>query len=271
MKANALAKDFAKVSLFSGFSLLVPSGLTTKAGYDTTGQRWWCAVLLKFAIAHLLFMNGREAAAVHRDQQPSQQRCFEPLHTFGRQISDKAQSGKHHRRRTERCHPRDWDLPFPITFPPCILPHTFPRAPRTRGAGKGQGVGARPPPSASAAGRPLLGPHLEAHLGGRGPSPRAHLAAAGGGPTPGREERRSAQPRRRPGRAEPARSGGEREAARWGGRPAAWPRSGCCCCWRWGTPGLTGRSRRTATGGWSPLLDALPLLVALPPAAGSCY
>lgn len=139
-------------------------------------------------------------------------------------------------------------LSLPVFCPPAA-PHLPPRSPHPRGR-EGQGVCPTPPTAAHLPRPgPASGPHLAAHLGGRGPSPRAHLAAAGGGPTPGREERRSAQPRRRPGRAEPARRGGEREAARWGGRPAAWPRCGCCCCWRWGTPGLTGRSRRTATGG----------------------
>lgn len=123
-------------------------------------------------------MNGRAAAAVHRDQQPSQQRCFEPLRTFGRQISDKAQSGKHHRRRTELCHPRDWDLPLPITFPPCILPppppHTFPRAPRTRGAGKGQGVGATPSQRICRGPAPPGG-HIWRHIWAGAAPPRGHI------------------------------------------------------------------------------------------------
>lgn len=124
------------------------------------------------------------------------------------------------------------------------------------------------PPHLAAPPRPA-GPHLPVHLGGRGPSPRAHLAAAGGGPPPGREERRvgAAPPLAGAGRAGAARRG---EAARWGGRPAAWPRSGCCCCWRWGTPGPTGRSRRTATGGCPPAADprapaSVPCLPAPPP------
>lgn len=105
----------------------------------------------------------------------------------------------------------------------------------------------RDPVTSGQAPRPATGLHLPAHLGGRGPSPRAHLAAAGGGPPPGREERRvgAAPPPAGAGRAGAARRG---EAARWGSRPAAWPRSGCCCSWRWGTPGPTGRSHRTATG-----------------------
>lgn len=51
--------------------------------------------LSKSVVVNLLFMNGGEVAAVHKDKQPSQQRCFELLCSFGKEIGDKAESGKH--------------------------------------------------------------------------------------------------------------------------------------------------------------------------------
>lgn len=85
IKANASAKHFAKALSFCRFAPLVPGSLTVKTGYGTAGQTW-CTTLPKSVVVNLLFMNGGEVAAVHKDKQPAQQRCFELLCSFGKEI-----------------------------------------------------------------------------------------------------------------------------------------------------------------------------------------
>lgn len=86
------------------------------------------------------------------------------------------------------------------------------------------------------------------HIWARSAPPRGHICRRRGAAPRrgGRSAVGAAPPPAGAGRAGAARRGA---TARWGGRPPAWPRSGCCCSWRWDTPGPTGRSRRTATGG----------------------
>lgn len=85
IKANASAEHFAKARWFCRFAPLVPSSLTVKTGYGTTAKpdALLCQSLLSLIP---VFMNGGEVAAVHKDKQPSQQRCFELLCSFGEEI-----------------------------------------------------------------------------------------------------------------------------------------------------------------------------------------
>lgn len=52
IKANASAEHFAKARWFCRFAPLVPSSLTVKTGYGTTGQTW-CAALSESAVINL--------------------------------------------------------------------------------------------------------------------------------------------------------------------------------------------------------------------------
>lgn len=166
-------------------------------------------------------------------------------------ISDGAPRAAHHRRGSG-------PFPFPsLSVPPTPCP-ALPAAVgsrRTRVGSAGYpdplrtSAGVPPRRGAASAGTSGRARPLPAGTsGGRGgrPSAGAGGAALGAAPSPVGA-----------GRAGAARRG---EAARWGGRPVAWPRSGCCCSWRWGTPGRTGRSRRTATGECPPAAGPPALL-----------
>ena len=151
-------------------------------------------------------------------------------------------------------------LPLSITFCPSI-PTPYPALPAAMGR-EGHELGPRGPPDSlrTSAGVPPRRGAASAGTSGRArPLPAGTSGGRGGRPSVGAGGAAlgAAPPPVGAGRAGAARRG---EAARWGGRPAAWPRSGCCCSWRWGTPGLTGRSRRTATGECPPAAGSPALL-----------